>query len=159
MQMLDWLAASGTWGIANGELAGGGPGESTVELAKAGYSARGLVLVFDLRQTGNGVFTAGLFGADDSYLGITVDPEREIAVVCSIGGAPLSHSSGLKLATGRKHSVRLEVSPAGLAVTIDGQSLPVLAAPRIEALSGNVRFKVLDSQVALDNIEIRNAAK
>ena len=45
-----------------------------------------------------------------------------------------------------------------LEVTADGKGLPALSAPRLETLKGAVRFKILDGQVTIDNVEIRNAA-
>ncbi len=160
LEMLDWHAASGSWGLKAGKLAGGGAGESVIRLKKTRYSARDLVLSFEFKLSGGGsVITAELYGSDNDYLGVIVDPRGKVSLVSRVDGTPLTSSAAKKLATGTQHIVKLTVSGGRLEVTADGQKLPALAVPRIETISGNLRFKVLDGQAAIDNVEIRNSAE
>jgi hypothetical protein len=160
LQMLDWDAGSGSWGIKDGALCGGGPGESTITLQKARYSARGLMLSleFELAAEGN-VFTAELYSSMNDYLGVTVDPRQGVALVSAVGGTPLSRIEKLEVAPGRRHVVGLAVSGDALKLKIDGREISAMKVPRIETINGRLRFKVLDGSATVDNVEILNSAE
>ncbi|MHC4916589.1 MAG: protein kinase domain-containing protein [Planctomycetota bacterium] len=160
LQMLDWNARAGTWGIKDGALTGGGTGESVIGLSKTRYSARGLVLSFEFKlRDAKNVFTAELYGSDNDYVGVVVDPRQSLALVSAVGGTPLTRMDKVTLGAGKRHTIRVAVKGDQLVVTADGRDLPALRIPRVDRLSGVVRFKVLDGEVALDNIEVRNAAE
>jgi pSer/pThr/pTyr-binding forkhead associated (FHA) protein/acyl-CoA hydrolase len=160
MQMLDWNAASGSWGIKKAALAGGGAGESVITLGKARYSARGLVFSFEFKmEDAKSVFTAELYSSGNDYLGITVDPRQGLALVSAVGGTPLTRMEKVKLAPGRAHVLRIGVTRDKLEITADGRKLPALEVPRIETLSGSLRFKMLDGKVTIDNVEARNSTE
>jgi len=158
MQMLDWKAISGSWGIKKDALSGGGRGESIVSLAKSRYSARGLELSFEYETDGpKSVFTAQLYASSNNYLGVTIDPQQGVNIVSRVGGTSLTRMEKIKLAPNSRHVIRLSVSRDKLEVTADARKMPALDVPGIERLSGELRFRIFNGKVTVDNVEVRNA--
>jgi len=162
LQVSDWQAASGVWGIEDGELAGGGPGESVIELRRQKYSARGLRVSFEFTikpdKAGDGLLSVELFTDQQTYLGATFDPKAGTEVSGAVSGAPARSPDGTKLAVGRRHVVRLAVTGGQIEVSADGAKLPPLKVAGLEGISGNIRFKLLDGRAAIDNVQVRNEA-
>ena len=157
LQVSDWQVAAGVWGLEEGELSGGGPGESIIELKKAKHPARGLRLSFECTlKSDEAILSAELYAGEQSYLGVTFDPKQGTEVSGAVNGAPTRSAEALKLAPGKRHVVKLAVVGGALLVTADGKELTALKIPQIEALSGNLRFKILDAKAAIDNVQIRN---
>jgi pSer/pThr/pTyr-binding forkhead associated (FHA) protein/tetratricopeptide (TPR) repeat protein len=159
LQMLDWNPESGTWEIKKNVLSGGGQGESLFVLQKRSYSARGLVLSFEVRLAGAKNVTVDLFASADDYLGVTIDPAQGIALSTRIAGNSLTTMDKTKLDPGSRHTVRLTVKGKQLRATVDGKALSPLEVPQVDTLTGKLRFKVLDGQVTIDNVQIRNQAR
>jgi pSer/pThr/pTyr-binding forkhead associated (FHA) protein len=163
LQVSDWQVLSGVWGLEEGELAGGGPGESVIELRRQKYAARGLrvSLEFTVKpdKAGEGPLSIELYAGEQSYLGVTFDPRQGTEISAAVNGAPARSPDGTKLAGGKRHSVKLAVSGGSVEVTADGVKLPALKVPQVEGLSGHLRIKLLDGRAAIDNVQVRNEAE
>ena len=163
LQVSDWQVSSGVWGLEDGELAGGGPGESLIELRKQKYSARGLRLSFEYTlkpdKAGDGLLSVELFAGEQSYLGATFDPGQGTEIAGAVNGAPTRGSDPTRLASGKRHVIKLAVTRGQIEVTADGAKLPPLKVPQVESLTGSIRFKLLDGRAAIDNVQVRNEAE
>jgi pSer/pThr/pTyr-binding forkhead associated (FHA) protein/tetratricopeptide (TPR) repeat protein len=159
LQMFDWKALSGKWGIKGGALTGGATGEGLIELRKARYSAIGLTATFEFSQSPGSIVAFELFSSANDHFEITFDPARGVGLSATIAGAPTSRIDKTALAAGKMHKVKIEARGNELILTLDGRKLAPLSVVRLVGLRGKLRLKVLDGTLTVRKLNLLNSEK
>ena len=156
----DWNL-QGDWSIADGRLQQQVEGvDSTAVQTESTYAVQpGFHLAFDLTvMRGDGLVAAELVQDEKNVLGVSFGTGQGYLARKNVNGkASNVKDSTFRLRVGKTHHIELSVSGGTLKCNVDGKALPELDCSTASKLSGNLRIKLYQLAVQIDNIQMRAA--